>query len=580
MLTQRQIRLLMLLGSCDSWMTSGELSERLSISAKLVKQEVAAIREQLGSAAGIESLPRYGYRLLYLDTALREKLAADFDAHEGHHSIKRRYAQVFLMLVLAPRPLSMSQVAERLFVSKATVAEQVQVMRYRMTRLPNLSFEVGSRDGMRIEGAESERRYEASKWIEADRIDAMFDDPGTAERFRTVYVHVLPTVIERSSDLLAAGRISGDDVKRVAGWCALSLVRPVACEQLGERQEACRATEEAIVLAEAIAGELSGQGLGEFAVTDRTHLALLLSELIVPVRPSDLAVIHAVRLLDEAARATRCDSLRTSSEARMGLAIRIDGVLRRCAAGHGLLNYHASETVARYPLASCLASSYLERTMPGHVSKAEAMLITLGLAGAIERATPARPVVLYTDENTVVIAHLRALIEGTWNRRAYLEEVHPTGWREPAPRRAIELATDPSSAILHPRAIVLPALPSNDDLRHVEHLLARRAQEDLARLWEEAVELGDGAAKTAVMACTGRDRRRVVLTVYRTVCVVERMDGVVSRIVVSDLSEPLRYRGKAYRRAVSVAWSETEQSPLELFEVVSQLLLEEIKDMR
>ena len=99
-------------------------------------------------------------------------------------------------------------------------------------------------------------------------------------------------------------------------------------------------------------------------------------------------------------------------------------------------------------------------------------------------------------------------------------------------------------------------------------------------MWEEAVELGDGAAKTAVMACTGRDRRRVVLTVYRTVCVVERMDGVVSRIVVSDLSEPLRYRGKAYRRAVSVAWSATEQSPLELFEVVSQLLLEEIKDMR
>lgn len=580
MLTQRQIRLLMLLGSCDSWMTSVELSERLSISTKLVKQEIAAIREQLGSAAGIESLPRHGYRLLYLDTALREKLAADFDAHEGHHSIKRRYAQVFLMLVLAPRSLSMSQVAERLFVAKATVAEQVQIMRYRITRLPNLAFEVGSRDGMRIEGAESERRYEASKWIEPDRIDAMFDDPGTAERFRTVYAQVLPAVVERASALLAAGRISGDDVKRVGGWCALSLVRPIACEPLGEQQKMFQATEGAIDLAETIADDLSSQGLDELAMTDRAHLALMLSELVVPVHPSDLAVIHAVRLLDEAARATRCDSLRTSSDARMGLAIRIDGVLRRCAAGHGLLNYHASETVARYPLASCLASSYLERTMPGHVSKAEATLIALGLAGAIERAMPARPVVLYTDENTAVIAHLRALIEGAWNRRAYFDEVYPAAWREPAPCHAIEFATDPSSAILHPRAIVLPALPSNDDLKHVEYLLAHRAQDDLDRLWEEVVAVDNDAAKAAAAACAGRDRRRVVLTVYRTVCVVERMDGVVSKIVVSDLSEPLRYRGKVYRRAVSVTWSAAEQRPLELFEVVSRLLLEEFKDMR
>lgn len=561
-------------------MTSAELSERLSISAKLVKQEITAIREQLGSAAGIESQPRHGYRLLYLDTALREKLATDFDAHEGHHSIKRRYAQVFLMLVLAPQPLSMSQVAERLFISKATVAEQVQVMRYRMTRLPNLSFEVGGRDGMRIEGAESERRYEASKWIEPDRIDAMFDDPGTAERFRAAYDQTLPIVIERARALLAAGRIAGDDVKRVGGWCALSLVRPVPCKPFGEEREACRATEEAIVLAGAIADDLSDQGFGELTMADRAHLALLLSELIVPVRPSDLAVIHAVRLLDETARATRCDSLRTSSDARMGLAIRIDGVLRRCAAGHGLLNYHASETVARHPLASCLASSYLERTMPGHVSKAEATLIALGLAGAIERAMPMRPVVLYTDENTAVVAHLRALIEGTWSRRACLEEVHPTAWREPAPRHAIEFATDPSSAILHPRAIVLPALPSNDDLRRVEHLLARRAEEDLDRLREEVVEIDGDAAKTAAVACAGRDRRRVVLTVYRTICVVERMDGVASKIVASDLSEPLRYRGKVYRRAVSVTWSAAEQRPLELFEVVSQLLLEELKDMR
>ena len=106
--------------------------------------------------------------------------------------------------------------------------------------------------------------------------------------------------------------------------------------------------------------------------------------------------------------------------------------------------------MARYPLASCLAVSYLERAMPGHVSKAEAALIALGLACAIESAAPQRAIVLYSDESTAVIAHFRTLIEFTWRGKTYLAEVCPSSWPTPAPQDAIELATDPSSAILHP----------------------------------------------------------------------------------------------------------------------------------
>lgn len=576
MLTQRQIRLLMLLASSDSWMTSAELSERLSVSAKLVKQEIATIREQLGSAAGIESLPRRGFRLLYLDTALREQLARDFDAHEGHHSIKRRYAQVFLMLVLSSQGLSMAQIAERLFISKTTVAEQVQIMRYRMTRLPNLIFRVGDREGMRIEGDESERRYEASKWIELDRIDAMFDDRSTAERFEALYKLVLPIAAAHCDDLLAAGRIAGDDIKRIGGWCALSLVRSVSCEPA----DACLPEREAYSVAEAIAQDLSMQGLGVLGDTDCRHLALLLSELIVPAHPSEAAVIHAVRLLGEASRAVRCPALATSADARIELAARIDGVLRRCAAGHGLLNYHASETVARYPLASCLAASYLEHAMPGHVSKAEAALIALGLAGAIERATPQRAIVLYSDENTAVIAHFRTLIESAWKERACLAEVRPASWPMPAPQDAIELAIDPSSAILHPDVVVLPALPSEDDLARADALLGRRERERLIRLRDALIVEDADASSDVRRACTHRDRRTAVLTVYRTVCVVVRTDSPDSAIAVSEIAEPLRYRGKAYRRALRVTWGAHERDPRALFKVVSLFLLEELKDMR
>lgn len=580
MLTQRQIRLLMLLESADDWVTSEALAARLSVSTRLVKQEVAALRRQLGPHA-VESSPRHGYRIDRLDDGARRQLARNFHVHAGHHSIRRRYAQVFLMLVFADEPLSYEAMARRLFVSKATVADQIGVVRYRITRLANLELRVGQA-GVCVRACEEERRYEASKWIERDRLDALFVDDAAAEAFWDARTHVL-AVAERELDpLLSTGRLSGDDLKRVASWCALSAWRSGAGQRIvwNDALRNYRPLEEARVHAKSLVGAMAQQRVCSLDDAEAVALAWLLSDFIVPSEPSSRAFAYATQLLGELSLAMGEDPVFREPRTREVIAVRIDGIIRRTDAGHGVLNYHASETIARYPLGSYLAASFLNRMMPGHVSKAEATLLALALASIVARSRAVEHAVLYTDENTAVIGYIRGLVSRRWHGRFHIDEVRPSGWGEPSIDATVELATDPTTVVLHPDAFVIPALPGEDDLAQLERGLERRCATRRAELRQKLV-FSDASAEAFVRrACAGECAQATTLTVYRTVCAVERADAGVSSISVCDATESIAYRGKRYRRAVHVRWAPDDVPACDLFETLSEVFLEQAKDMR
>lgn len=572
MLTQRQVRLLMLLASAEGWTTAAELSERLSVSSKLVKQEMAALRTQLGETAQIDSNPRRGYLLVRLDDTARAAFAEGFDAHAGHHSIRRRYAQVLLMLLMADGLLSMAEIAKRLYISKATVSEQVDTLRYRMGRLANLKLKVSRTQGLSIEASEEERRYEASKWIEHDRLDALGLEGEAAENFwaeRLRWQRVLDGLLAKQ---LEAGRISGEDVRRLANWCALAGVRNRAGHTVDPGT--MPSDEEPCALAQKIL-DCGGSKLGP---QDSPALARLLYELLAPAVPTDLARAHAAQLMGEVQLATGALPLADPSEKRDRIAIRIEGIMRRTSADHNILNWHASETVARYPFESYMAVRYLDRMLPPHIPKAESMLLALGIAGMLERVRGGAPVVLYTNENIAVIGHIRAQLKAHWGERLRITEVRPLDSAQPAPTGAIELATDPSAVMRHPRAIVLPALPSDRDMAAVDRIMGtrrERTQRELsARLVKRASSRTDPIQAELPQDAT-------VLTAYRTVCaVVEPEAGTPSSIEVSPLEPPAPYRGKRYRRLITAVWDRADTPAFDFFSVLSELLVEELKDAR
>ena len=577
MLTQRQVRLVMLLVGADGWTTASELSKRLSVSTRLVKQEIAAIREQLGTSADVESSTRLGYRIVRLDDCMRLKLAEDFNVHAGHHSIKRRYAQVFLLLTLGEEPQTLAQMASRLYVSRSTVAAQLDVVRYRIARLPHLVFEVSAKDGALIVASEEERRYEASKWISRDCLDAVFAASHEQERFWCMRGSILRLVESELEAPIVEGRFSGDDAKRVATWCALSLVRTE--RDLRVRYIAADAGEGRSG-AQRLAGRMERAQLGRLDDAEIAALARLLDGCIIPVDPSPHASALAAQLLCEAALTVGESPIFLDPSTREHMARHMDGVMRRASAGHSLLNYHASETVARYPLASYLVARFLDRAIQGRVSKAEAAMLALILAESLERTRPAGAAVLYTDENAAVVGRIRGLLARRWRGKLCIDEVRPTAWSTPPGEGVVELATDPSSVLMHPSALVVPALPSEEDLLQLDRRLARRTCERHETLRNRLVVRDPAADELVRAACEAMRPDSTILTAYRCVCAVERSDASQTYIGICDLEIPIVYRGKHYRRAVYVRWGEKGISARAVFEVLSDVLVKELKDSR
>lgn len=568
MLTQRQIRLLMLLAAADGWVTAQALSGRLSVSDRLVKQEITALRAQLGELIEIESSPRQGYVLRRMDDEVRAGLARDFDAHAGHHSVRRRYAQVLLMLLCAEEPLTMAQIAGRLYIAKATVAEQIEMLRYRLGRLPNLELAVSQRYGIAITGAELERRYEASKWIGRDRLDALGLEGESAERFWRERERVARLLGACLAEPMEAGRISGEDVGRIASWCVVSALRNDAGHELaGALPQQTDA--DAQTWAQRVGPQL-GLALNE---RDEAALAQLFYELVVPSDPSTVARAHAAQLLAEVQLAVDGPLGGDPALKRQRIAARIEGVMRRTAAGHNALNWHASETVARYPLESYLAVGYADRMLERHIPKSEAMLIALGIAGTLERVRDGAHVVLYTDENAAVIGHIRAQLGAHWGERLRIERVFSPSATPALAPGTVELATDPSAIIWHPRAMVLPALPSAEDIAEVDRALQRRRARTLKELSDRLV--------LTLAATPELPQGSTTLTCYRTVCAINEVHGAeASRIEVWPLKPEALYRAKRYRRAIRACWSREELGAFEFFEVLASLLSQELKDAR
>lgn len=538
------------------------------MSNKLVKQEVAALRVQLGELIEIESSPRQGYMLRRMEDEVRAGLARDFDAHAGHHSVRRRYAQVLLMLLCAEEPLTMAQIAGRLYIAKATVAEQIEMLRYRLGRLPNLELAVSQRYGIAITGAELERRYEASKWIGRDRLDALGLEGESAERFWRERERVARLLGACLAEPMEAGRISGEDVGRIASWCVVSALRNDAGHELaGALPQQTDA--DAQTWAQRVGPQL-GLALNE---RDEAALAQLFYELVVPSNPSTVARAHAAQLLAEVQLAVDGPLGGDPALKRQRIAARIEGVMRRTAAGHNALNWHASETVARYPLESYLAVGYADRMLERHIPKSEAMLIALGIAGTLERVRDGAHVVLYTDENAAVIGHIRAQLGAHWGERLRIERVFSPSATPALAPGTVELATDPSAIIWHPRAMVLPALPSAEDIAEVDRALQRRRARTLKELSDRLV--------LTLAATPELPQGSTTLTCYHTVCAINEVRSAeASRIEVWPLKPEALYRAKRYRRAIRACWSREELGAFEFFEVLASLLSQELKDAR
>lgn len=605
-LTHRQSRILMLLlavrhipeSSAEGWLTSNQLAERLGVSNKLVKQEIAAIRHITQGSCIVQSNTRWGYRLSSITDKLSQNIVQHFDVHEGHHSITHRYACLYVFLLFQDKPISMSCLARLFYCSKTVIAEELEVMRRRVRRLGTLQLVVDPHCGVELIGSEAERRYEATKWLNPTfAAEIPFD-----EAVRTDLIDMIEQaqeIVERAlADLIQTARISGEDIGRIARYCALCAWRSRAGYRMDsvewnvtyafDDQPECYS--DAITLVEM----MSSVFRYTFDSVEKCGLLSLMAICVISSIPSSCAELEISALADLAGAelGEKARQLILNREAH--LSMHLDAMMARLGARHSTLNYQASLTMARYPLESYLALRFITAHGAFSTAKTEAARLALMLADTLEPLkAPARAVV-FSSESIPVAEHVAHCIATSFSAFFARVDVVPLVEGEQALPKAIQadampvciFTTDAALTARIPTAIVMSSLPSAQEIYAVQAVVYAWLDNQLQRLsavyWHERKEDAQAAQELQQFLHTCEESKTLVgtwrhvaqtavITVYHSVVLMQHIADNPCCAEVWKPEPDMILNGKHYDRVIEVTWDRADDLAVFLAAISRQL---------
>lgn len=169
----------------QAYVTSDELSLATGLTPRRVRSVISSASAALGrSGVRIDAAPRKGYRLKGSPEAISRVLRSD-DAEES------RLQEVLEILLMADGYVKLDELADTLFVSRSTMNRLMRTAREVLAQ-HGLKLVARPYHGLRVEGAEYERRLCAAEWCgtgasrEPGIPSLLLKRPEDAERVRAI----------------------------------------------------------------------------------------------------------------------------------------------------------------------------------------------------------------------------------------------------------------------------------------------------------------------------------------------------------------------------------------------------------
>ncbi len=176
-ITEKHVRLMRRLAGRDDWVSASEIADTLGVSTRSVRNYVAALKQAYGDELIVSS--EHGYRLdmaRYTELPLRKD-----DAPQR----PERIPQLAHALLEAPEGRTVYELAERCYVSDATIELDLPVLRalfaehdLELARSGGLLVPRGSENDRRRLIARLHRESHTSGFLDLARIAEAFDAPG------------------------------------------------------------------------------------------------------------------------------------------------------------------------------------------------------------------------------------------------------------------------------------------------------------------------------------------------------------------------------------------------------------------
>ena len=207
----------------DGWVSTEHLADQLGWQRKKVAHEVSRLERAAGPECRIERQARKGYRVSYLGERLREGLLSDGLFNERFFNLDERRSMLALDLLFRTDYVSMEVLAERHYLSKTTVFEEVRQLKRWFSRMSNLDLEVSGTHGVIVHGTELAKRFSCTSFAQMHVLRLLGfpeEELDRVERCERAAAHCL------KRELLRRGRIiSGEAFSHIVRYVGVTLLR-------------------------------------------------------------------------------------------------------------------------------------------------------------------------------------------------------------------------------------------------------------------------------------------------------------------------------------------------------------------
>ncbi len=599
-LTKREMEILLLLLRERDWVTGEEISQRLNISRKTVRQEIRMIEEVLGAEGGLCAGQKRGYRIEGLSEEQLQQVLLKLEENEEHRNMKDRTSVLALCLLFQRDYVTMDRLAELFFLSKSTVFSEVKTLKRWMGRQGGISLEVSGVHGVRVLGREQDCRFRCAAFCMPGilrQIPLEKEEQRRYEKELAVIRRELGRRLSRQGCL-----ICGEDFGKVCRYLAVSLLRDRLGFSMGEED---RRREEGFGKEEKAVREILPELETALDCRFSEEAVAGLAELLACARlPGGASVSCGERNgLPEDGREGESRQKQLESALRELLELPSDRQLfrsgeqfrrhflrmeKRLRWGRSATNYYDKELAVAEPLETCVTELACRRVFGQKLPRAERMLLAAWLDPASVGEEEGVSVLLVSDQSAAVTSGLEAFVRQSLSGRVSRFTAEPAYQFEAEGGNkgeyGLALTTEGGTALLHPEFIRLPAVLRPRDRGRAERLLReweegeeeRKIREILERYGKEERTLEGGGRLPDLLEAIGWEGEETSVAPLEDelLYLCRFRKGEEPWIRLYRMERPAEVEKKSIRKVLAVSWNGEKEGRAAFFRAVSRLLEE------
>ncbi|MTD40066.1 HTH domain-containing protein [Erwinia sp. CPCC 100877] len=407
MILERQLDILVFLYNSNDWITSHELSRRFNLNKKTIQSDIKMLTHFFSEGLIIRTSQSKGYFIEYISENVKKMIIIELNEKIRENSLLPQHSSIVLYLLFLKNPITMQDLADKFFMSKAAINLELETIKRWMERYEGIDLEISRKSGVIVHANEKVKRLYCAK---NGSVYAFKNIPFPNDLMKE-YERYFFSVKKILSNCCINYRyiITGEELEKNTRFITISIIRSL----MGYKKQTMAVKEIIDPLTRRLALQIKNELGYKLEADELSDIQILLdeSDIIKLDFKSDSKMLEKTKHFVKKALA----SVHVSNEYVENvdctlLTQHMEKVLSRNNSGEVAINHYNEKILLRYPLEIHLSYLFLEQIFSVKLNK-ESSFIALFLATYFREYKNRTRMLLVIDQNISIGQSIKSLFE-------------------------------------------------------------------------------------------------------------------------------------------------------------------------